>query len=431
MEVIEVKLVNSVSPNDLFGSEYTEFHFRSYYKEYPDYYNYLLSYEGIPKNYEGLIMNYNYSNYNFTNAIERIEAHTAKNKTKINYDSLIEIKDGLIAYVGVDAREQIVIIDANNNKNFKDDKIFKFRKGFNYSQELESNRLNKYPILDYEYITNNKESISNHKRKVSIYPNSAHEFNSFFEDALSVELHIMGKLNDYWKGSFSYKKKSYNILFQGFDNNYLQIFIAPDSIKIRNNNSFDKEKFGFKVKDTIKLSGDLFLIETPKLEKNKILLKKIKNLDIKTFGFRVGDKVEKIPLKDLELNPFDPLLFEQKTDYVLLDFWGTWCGACKLTNPLLRKIYANNKENIHLVSVAYDNNVAMVKDYVIEENMNWTHAFIKREENVAILKKLRVEAFPTFILINNKNEIVFRGTSLESLQKIELIINESKTILQN
>ena len=39
------------------------------------------------------------------------------------------------------------------------------------------------------------------------------------------------------------------------------------------------------------------------------------------------------------------------------------------------------------------------------------------------IRKLKIHSYPTFILINEENEIIYRGSALESLKEIEYMIS--------
>jgi thioredoxin 1 len=50
---------------------------------------------------------------------------------------------------------------------------------------------------------------------------------------------------------------------------------------------------------------------------------------------------------------------------VLVDFWATWCGPCRLVAPVLEQIGAENTEKITVAKLDIDANPATARDYQV------------------------------------------------------------------
>ncbi|GLY67528.1 thioredoxin [Amycolatopsis taiwanensis] len=59
----------------------------------------------------------------------------------------------------------------------------------------------------------------------------------------------------------------------------------------------------------------------------------------------------------------DDVLTSEKP--VLVDFWATWCGPCKMVAPVLEEIATEHKEKLTIAKLDIDQNPGTARDYQV------------------------------------------------------------------
>lgn len=109
-------------------------------------------------------------------------------------------------------------------------------------------------------------------------------------------------------------------------------------------------------------------------------------------------------------------LSDVKGKYVLLEFWGSWCGPCREENPQLVKTYhAYKAKGFEILGVAADNNKAQWLKAIKDDKLPWENVSdLKGDKNEAGLI-YGINAYPTNYLIDENGIIIaknLRGKAL-------------------
>ena len=110
--------------------------------------------------------------------------------------------------------------------------------------------------------------------------------------------------------------------------------------------------------------------------------------------------------------------------YILLDFWGSMCGGCRLANKYLAREYSIMKDDLRIISFSIDKNIQNLKKAAKEDSIRWTLVSDFNGMNGPTPIKYRVRGIPTFYIINPEGEIVkkFVGFSEKHMAEIKEVI---------
>lgn len=118
--------------------------------------------------------------------------------------------------------------------------------------------------------------------------------------------------------------------------------------------------------------------------------------------------VEEIEAPDFtlpDINGEPVKLSSLRGKYVVLDFWGSWCGWCIKGIPEMKRYYEKYKDKMEILGVDCNDTEAEWKAAVNEYQVNWKH--VRQSDDTDQVSDLYgVIGFPTKIVINPKGKIV-------------------------
>jgi thiol-disulfide isomerase/thioredoxin len=426
---VRVSLQNQINTDFMFDTRATDFLMFSYKEKYPKYYNELINKSyNIPKLDSFHIVSYSFQkgklfydlfqNNHFDNEADKINSQYYINDTIKMIEK--EFNHQVNAVSGFKDGKQIIILDTQNNNNYGDNEIVVFDEKFDVGNE---EKLNNLPIRSFNYEIASYDKIVNLNRNYQIIPYPNHPYSRFFINSeVLKKFALLLKIKDYWKGKINIKSTAYEIAIQGenkFDNKI--ILFRPDSLKNNNIGKAYDRNFIYYINDTIKVSDNLYKIDSIYDDMSMLILKKI-TVNKPFYSYRLGYTIKNFKLKSFENKDYNlnKLLGEK---YTLLDFWGTWCSPCKELTPSLVKLNKELGHKVNIIGVSFNSPLQDSKKYVSDNNMNWQHTFSK--DRVGIIRDLNIASYPTFILLDSKRKILYRGTGKDALDYIEKFILEN------
>ena len=134
------------------------------------------------------------------------------------------------------------------------------------------------------------------------------------------------------------------------------------------------------------------------------------------------EKAESAPdftAKDLDGNDLTLSSLYNKGNYILLDFWGSWCHWCIKALPKMKKVYEAHKDHFQILSVDCNDTEDRWRKAVAEHELTWLN--VKNEQDIDIPGKYGVQGYPTFVFISPEGKIlkVQTGTDDEFYKYLE------------
>lgn len=116
-----------------------------------------------------------------------------------------------------------------------------------------------------------------------------------------------------------------------------------------------------------------------------------------------GMPAPEFTLNNLEGKPFS--LSSLRGKYVVLDFWGTWCGWCIKGMPEMKKMYAKYNQRLEVVGIACGDTEEAWKKCVAEKALPWTNVLNATGE-ADVSAMYAVKGYPTKIVLDTEGRIL-------------------------
>lgn len=144
-----------------------------------------------------------------------------------------------------------------------------------------------------------------------------------------------------------------------------------------------------------------------------------------------GEDVPNIKAQLIDGADFD--LKQLTGKYVLVDFWGSWCGPCRQESPQMVELHQRfsdqsfkDASGFEIVSVAIETDEGRWRNAIERDGLDWPYHIGQFDRfSSPIAKEFGVREIPTKYLLNPKGQII--GVNLSFDEMTDLLASRSGT----
>lgn len=149
-------------------------------------------------------------------------------------------------------------------------------------------------------------------------------------------------------------------------------------------------------------------------------------MDDRDSALVIGAEVESFEAKNIEGKRYDVNDILAENQYVLVEFWASWCGPCRAEIPHMKSVYdAYSNKGFEIVSFSLDHIRENWADASMEEVIPWIDLSDLMAFDSPVIKAYGITAVPANYLLDSKGRIVAKNLRQKELDdKLSELLND-------
>jgi hypothetical protein len=140
-------------------------------------------------------------------------------------------------------------------------------------------------------------------------------------------------------------------------------------------------------------------------------------------GPGVGTTLRTLSGKDLITGAISDIEFSNSSTYTLLHFWSSRSDSClkDLKDFVILANTYRQKATVFAFPYELKQDIARTKELILKYKMNWAQLLQYKQSNAEganVIDVLKVDEFPTYMLLNKQGTILVRSGSLADVEDV-------------
>lgn len=246
------------------------------------------------------------------------------------------------------------------------------------------------------------------------------DLNAFNEQLRPVENRLMELRSALREAQDSGEEELAGTIREEYDDVYEQLFAMQNSYPVEHPSSFAsvlvlRETFYYLDVDQLDSVMSAFAPPLHQLAEYRYISGKLERMKATSVGQ---------PYADIQLTTPEggtqSISDLHDGNVLLVDFWASWCGPCRVANPELVEIFHDyHDRGFDILGISLDRDSASWVEAIAEDNLVWNHISDLKYWNSEAAELYGVSAIPHAVLIDREGKIAatktMQGDELRSL----------------